>query len=157
RRYNPTTFPVSASTSYSPGFALKSDGGTGKAAFGFSVAHDPLTGHVYVLEGYGRTYISEFNSDGSFFRFFERDEDDTYQGGFLGEYSEGLAVVAGGGTYYIANNSVKQIKIYGPPPPAAPVLAETAASEVSARSARLLAEINPNVLTTSYRFQYGLS
>jgi hypothetical protein len=151
-RLEPSQFPVTASTTYSPGRRLDD-------AYSFSLAVDPTTSHVYVGEGVGA-------SDRRVAVF---DEDDHPVGtlGAAGEEGElagiaaGVAVNGASERLYVADDHEStnsgQVKVFQTFtfPVIAPTVTATSVIDLNLFTATLRASINPNTLETTYHFEYG--
>jgi hypothetical protein len=149
-RYVPSS-PVLAGATYSQ------DGGFSSFSSVPSLAVDPATGDVYILELFpfpegNLPVVSRYDSTGALIeRFPEPGEPGT-----LTEPA-GIAVDSSNGRVYVSDAT--QVKVFGPPQfsPAPPTIAFSGVKDVSADSAVLRAVINPNSVATSYHFEYGTS
>ena len=171
RRFTPSSFPVSASTTYSGGatFIAPIDG-----ALLPGLGADPVSGDLYVLEthfGVTTTSLRRYDAAGALVESFGVPGSPTQSQAFGGgsghiavwgeakEVSDGEAV-----KLYLSDLEVTEpplrskvaalgrTVVAGPPE-----LAKASALDVTADSARLRAWVNPNSAPTTYRFEYGLS
>ncbi len=150
-RLEPSQFPVTASTTYSPGSRLDD-------AYSISLAVDPTTSHVYV---------GQENQSGGRVAVF--DEDDHPVGtlgaaGEAGELAGGATGVAVNGTserLYVADDHEStnsgQVKVFQTFtfPVTRPTVTATSVIDLNLFTATLRAQINPNTLETTYHFEYG--
>ncbi|HET9198344.1 MAG TPA: hypothetical protein VFN92_08840, partial [Solirubrobacterales bacterium] len=144
-KLSPNETPVNGSTTYTKSEPIPLDN-TVEYRSGFGV--DPLGGDVYssLQNGAKGTWIAQRHSDGTLVREY------TAPGESL---SQGVAVVAGGETFYVGTAAGK-VAIFGPQPPGPPEIGVAGAYGVSADGTRLEARINPRKVATTYRFEYGL-
>jgi hypothetical protein len=152
QRFVPSEFPVAATTTYTAGVPLEQTFGE----FTFGAGVDPVSGDVYVIEGFS-SWIKKFDSTGAFVRFFDKPEEDDEVTGT----GQGIAVVGGGEEFqfYLGVNgdSGGQVAIFGEEViEGPPDIASTSAIDVTANSAILRTKVNPNTAETTYRFEYGL-
>ena len=161
-KLSPSSFPVTESTTYSAAvFAQRNN-----PYLISGVAIDPGSGHVYLLESNeSRTYIREYDEAGVLVGSIGEPETESEEFA-LGAYTQGLAIlgtpteIAPGETvkFYAGDtdSNTSQGVLYGTRiitgPPSVFGLRVT---DVSADSATLRAEINPNTAVTTYRFEYG--
>lgn len=111
----------------------------------FSIAVDPTTQDVYADEG---TRIAQYDSSGTLL--------DTFPTLATGGNSYGVAEDGASGYVYVSDEDNHLVDIYEVPPPLPPVVDETFAKGVLAKSAEIGARINPRYYDTHYYFQYGL-
>jgi sugar lactone lactonase YvrE len=81
---------------------------------------------------------------------------DTFGSGNLSG-AAGLAVDASNGTVYAADSGDESISVFTVPVPGAPLVDSTSVANVTSSSADLGGQVNPDLLDTSYHFQYGPS
>jgi hypothetical protein len=152
-KLDPSEFPVTTSTTYNSSL-LYTNGAQ-------SVGVDPLSGDVYVLKKFFTVSIEKFDKDGNFLGSIGGTEDD----GELKDEAHGIAAVAGGEEFqlYVGNTEFSSVDpdyskvailgeeiVEGPP-----AIRSTSAIDVTADSATLRAQINPDTADTTYRFEYG--
>ncbi len=147
-RFEPSQFPVTASTTYGLGESLEE-------VLSWSVGVDPTTSRVYVGQSIENT---------TRVRVF--DEHNTPIGVLGGQGEEGdLAGVPGGiavngesERVYVADRSTSgQVKVFESFTFAAvqPTVTATSVIDLDLHTATLRAQINPNTLETTYHFEYG--
>lgn len=146
KKFTPSTFPVTPSSTYSGAGAVDPN-----RAFGLAI--DPSNDDLYVDE---HDQIVQFSKDG------------TLLGGFAKEgvgaltASEGVAVDATTEDVYASDiqseisdiHSERQVEIFVPPPPNPPVVGSSSFSDVIATSADVQTQVDPEHFDTHYRFQY---
>jgi hypothetical protein len=162
KKYTPSEFPVTPATTYTVS-PERVDPRSGR-----SVAVDPLTNQLYVVE--------EFEEEGSrVAQVAIFDEEGAPEGIFAGpgepgelERPDGIAVAnvgefGGDGDIakpFVATNplgGLAQVEMFKEEiVVAAPSVESTAADKVTGDSATLRAKVNPNNRDTSYWFEYGL-
>ncbi len=156
-RFEPSQFPLTASTTYSRGEPLLEE--AGEPFYSLSVAVDPTTSHVYV----GRR-VSESDSHVVVF-----DEDDNPVGnlgspGEAGDFAGSpwsIAVNGASERVYVADDHEStnsgQVKVFETFtfPIIAPTVTATSVIDLNLFTATLRASINPNTLETTYHFEYG--
>jgi len=155
-KFTPSEFPVSALTTYSMAAEPVSPNSSN------SVAVNLATDDVYIPEEFGASEgvtikrIAQYDEDGTLLATIE----DGGEGQLFNP--QGIAV-SDEETIYLVNepapeNGLPLVKIFAPPvfPALPPTVDSTSASDVSADSATLRAEINPNTLPSTYHFEYGL-
>lgn len=156
--FTPSEFPVTAATTYEAATEPLDEN------VSFSVAVDPITGDVYVAERYPDDFsfsrVAHFDSAGAFIEYFGGPGEE----GQLADGIAGVAVTGATGKVYVGSDSelgdtYSKVSIFSPEviPVSAPTIGSTSAIEVSSDSAVLRAQINPNTLETTYRFEYGLA
>jgi NHL repeat len=69
----------------------------------------------------------------------------------------GLAVDSSNGRVYAADSGDQTIVVFAPPLPGAPIIDGTSVTGVTPTSADLRAVVNPDLLASTYHFQYGTS
>jgi hypothetical protein len=139
-KFTPSTFPVTASTTYTAGGPVDEN-----VAWGLAV--DPATNRLYVDE---HNEIAEYNEAGARVLSFAA------KGPGALTASEGLAVNAGTGQVYVSDAEGKrQVEVFGPAVQA-PEVVTGVAEEVKPRSARLDGTVNPGgINVTECTFEYG--
>ncbi len=151
-RFEPSQFPVTASTTYGPGQPLAT-------VFSESVAIDPETNNAYVGQWPG----------GSNSRVAVYDEDDNAigtlggpgQDGDLAEEPWAVAINGASERVYVADDresaNSAQVKVFETFtfPEIAPTVTATSVIDLNLFTATLRASINPNTLETTYHFEYG--
>jgi DNA-binding beta-propeller fold protein YncE len=70
-------------------------------------------------------------------------------------HGSGIAVDGSTGLVYVPDSSTNTVAVFGPAPPTAPTVESESVSNVTASSAELEAQLNPNTLDTTYHFEYG--
>jgi hypothetical protein len=110
----------------------------------YGVAVDRSTDTVYVLH---QNHVAQYSSTGAL--------EGEFGSGQIGS-AGGIAVNAETGAIYVSDPEKVEVEVFGPFPVAAPTIDSTSASNASADSVDLSAEINPNTLATDYHFEYGL-
>jgi hypothetical protein len=145
------SFPVSASSTYEEPVAFDENKATG-------VAVDPSTDNVFVDEAEipgihaVPNQVAEYDSTGKRLG--------TFAGGGEGalKNSEGLAVNGATQKIYVSDTEgEKQVGIFVPVPPPAPVISGETASNLTATSADLSASVNPGGQSATCSFEYGTS
>ena len=159
RKFIPSEFPVTSATTYTYGGSIGVSGATSVSG----VAVDPFNDDVFILEtgGVSRGSIRQFDKEGHRLRTIAKSD----QIGELGNASGGIAIVAGGEEFqlYVGDSEessdeivYSKVAIFGEEvnegPPA---IRGTSAIDVTADSATLRAQVNPNTAATTYRFEYG--
>ena len=139
-KFTPSTFPVTASTTYTAGGPVDEN-----VAWG--VAVDPATNDLYVDE---HNQIAEYDEAGTRVLSFAA------KGPGALTASEGLAVNAGTGQVYVSDGEGKhQVEVFGPTVQA-PEVVTGAAEEVKPRGARLSGIVNPGgIELKECTFEYG--
>lgn len=149
-KYTPSIFPVNPATTYSaaaePFDPHRSN----------SVAVDPESNDVYVAEVdslSGPAGIARYDEAGNLLTTFAGPEEE-------GEVSNprGISVLGSNTRLFVSDfafNRPSQVEIFGYVP-GAPKVVRTSATDVTADSATLRADINPDSFDTHYRFEYGL-
>ncbi len=167
-RLEPSQFPVTASTTYSPGKPFKNSPLGNENPLGLAV--DPTTSHVYV--GQRRSGSQAIDP-----HVVVYDEDDNPFGslgaaGEAGDFvGEPLSVAVNGASerVYIADDASEalvsghivdlggQVKVFQTFtfPVIAPTVTATSVIDLNLFTATLRASINPNTLETTYHFEYG--
>jgi len=149
-KFSPFEYPVTSTTTYEAAAApVDSDAP-------ISVAVDPSNNDVYVAQSNFDPKVIVYDAGGA--------EVDTYAGsGEEGELwsSGGLAIDGKSHRVFLSNNrftGLQQVEIFAPSLVfvGPPTVVSTSVGDVAADSATLRAEINPNTLQTTYRFEYGL-
>ncbi len=134
--------------------------GSFKFTFGrVGIAVDQATGNFYVADFPVNHVVDQFDSSGEFLTSFTHS--------FIqSEPSSDIAVDTGafspnkGYVYVTSGFQTSNSHLYAfapPPPPLGPEVRNEVASQISATSAVLEAEVNPNAKATRYRFEYGLA
>jgi sugar lactone lactonase YvrE len=82
--------------------------------------------------------------------------EDTFGAGNLNG-AAGLAVDASDGTVYAADSGDQAIAVFTVPIPGAPLIDSTSVANVTSSAADLAGQVNPDLLDTTYHFQYGTS
>lgn len=151
-KLTPSAFPVTSATTY-PATGVFVDGGPD-----LSIALDPTNDDLYFDQS-PKSYHSQL---------MQRDGDGNLLGTFaapgepgeLGE-SEGLAIDGSTGVVYAANATTEpksdqrfQVRVFAPATPHSPSVGRSASTTVTATSASLEAQVNPEHFDTHYRFQY---
>jgi hypothetical protein len=145
----PSEYPVTADTDYS-----------GPETFdprpSYAVAVDPVTNDVYVAENGEEPgeepRIVQFNEAGTLLTTFAGEGEEGEA-----EQSEGIGIDADSTRVFISNfpaSGLSQVEIFQPVV-AAPTIERVFVSEITADSARLAADINPNTRDTEFYFEYG--
>ena len=150
-KFTPSSFPVTPATTYTaaadPFHPVNS----------YTVAVDPATNDVYIAQTFTNPKIVIYDETGVPLA--------TIAGpGEEGEVAsaEGVAIHGASTRLYVANDDpssgASQVKIFGPRIffEGPPTIESTLASDVTAESATLHGQINPNTAETTYRFEYGL-
>lgn len=138
-RSTPSEFPVTPTTTYGEAVTVDLN-----RAFG--VAVDPSNDDLYVDE---HTRIAQFQKDGTQVGSFAA----TVPGALTA--SEGIAVDGVNENVYASDTEgEKQVGIFSPPPPNPPTVGQSSFSNVTAASADLQAQVNPEFFDTHYRFEY---
>jgi hypothetical protein len=153
-RLEPSQFPVTASTTYSPGSRFTN-------AYSISVALDPTTSDVYV----GRSVVS--HSEDSHVVVFDEDDNPVGTLGAPGEAGDfagnpwSIAINGASERLYAvderATTNSGQVKVFETFtfPVIAPTVTATSVIDLNLFTATLRAKINPNTLETTYHFEYG--
>ncbi len=155
----PSEFPVTPATTYTDGGSIEVSGATEVSG----VAVDPLSDDIFILEigGVPRGSIRQFDKEGHLLRTIAK------SGGIgeLGNASRGIAVVAGGEEFqlYVGDSEeiggevlYSKVAIFGEEVnEGPPTIRGTSAIDVTADSATLRTQVNPNTAATTYRFEYG--
>jgi hypothetical protein len=155
--FTPSEFPVTSASTYSEAAAPLDEN------VSFSVAVDSLTSEVYIAERFPDDFqfsrVAEYDQDGVLVGFFGGPGEE----GQLADGIAGVAVNGATGAVFVSSDSelgdtYSKVSIFGPMviPVSAPTVAGTSVTGVTADSATVRARINPNTLTTGYRFEYGL-
>ena len=149
-KFIPSVFPVTAATTY-PTTGTFADGGPD-----YSIAVDPLSDDLY----------ADQRPEANHSQIVQRDAEGHLLGTFAapgeaGELvdSEGIAVDGSTGNVYVADSapegpSTHQVRVFVPAAPNPPSVGESSSSNVTATSAGLQAQVNPEHFDTHYRFQY---
>jgi hypothetical protein len=123
----------------------------------YTVAVDPATNDVYIAErgeGLGEEpRILQFNESGKLLSTFAGQGEEGEV-----EQSEGIGIDGETTRVFVSNFpkvGLSQVEIFQPVV-AAPTIERVFVSDVTADSARLAADINPNTRETEYHFEYGL-
>jgi len=148
-RFTPSEIPVSSTTTYTSAAGPS-------APEPNTLTVDPGTNDVFVAQiGFSKG-ISWYDEFGTLVAKFAGPGEP----GEIGT-SGGLAVDAGSGKLFVGNNTAgaNRVEVFRPKvfPPGPPSIVSTSARDISSSAATLLAEINPNTLATTYRFEYGLA
>ena len=147
-RFAPSEFPVTAATEYTADLDPFDPNPS------YAVAVDPATNDVYIAERAPVARIVRYRQDGTLLASFAGPGEE----GEVAE-SEGVAVDGASSRVFVSDfpsSGFSQVKIFQPLV-AAPTIEAIFAKDITAGSATLGAEINPNTLETEYRFEYGLS
>jgi hypothetical protein len=166
RRFTPSSFPVSAGTTYSEDSMFAKSTSGSFQLFGLSV--DPSNGEVYLLEtGNGTRWIMRYDAAGTLIESLGAPGSSTESKAFGGNsgniavWGEAQELVEGGIIkLYLGDMGVNKVprvagvgrKVVKRPPE----ITKTFALDVTADSAKLRAWIDPGNLETTYRFEYGL-
>ena len=150
-KFIPSVFPVTAATTY-PATGVFADGGPD-----YSIAVDPLSDDLY----------ADQRPESQHSQIVQRDAEGHLLGTFAapgeaGELvdSEGIAVDGSTGNVYVVDSSpiegvsTHQVRVFVPAAPNPPSVGESSPSNVTATSAGLQAQVNPEHFDTHYRFQY---
>jgi len=151
RKFTPSEFPVTSATTYVP------DPEHLEEAVSGAVAVDPVTSNVYVTEQVAQTgRVRVYSPNGTLLTTIGEAE-------YVGQV--GVAVWGATGRVYLSTDvddpthgtSTWKVEIYAPEEifVGAPTVVATSVSKVTADTATLAAQINPNTLATTYRFEYG--
>lgn len=143
-RLHPSSYPVTTTTEY------KGEGGhfVGGVTPGFAV--DPATDDVYASNSESR--ILRYNTAGDPITSFGGAGED----GDIG-LAQGIGIDGSSAKIFVADaDPPSQVRIFQPVV-AAPTIESTFSRSVAARSATLVARINPNSRPTEYHFEYGTS
>ncbi|HEY2478021.1 MAG TPA: NHL repeat-containing protein [Solirubrobacterales bacterium] len=108
------------------------------------VAVDSSSDRVYVLH---QGHVEEYGPAG--------EDKGEFGAGVIGS-GTGIGVNVADGSIYVSDAEKSEVEVFGPFPVTAPTTVSTSVSEVSADTADLRAEINPNSLASTYRFEYGV-
>jgi hypothetical protein len=122
-----------------------------------TAAVDPTSGHVYVDEG---SQIAVYNASGAVPELLE-----TFGAGALSGRSYGLAVYDAGPTPTVYASdwgpqdeaSAPTVDLFTGPSPARPVIVSESVTNVTAESAEIQGQVNPEFADTKYHFEYGLT
>jgi hypothetical protein len=152
--FTASEFPVTGGTTYAAAPEPLNSSGS------YGLAIDPSTDDVYVAEEDAAvSRIAQYDATGALLTTFAGAGEE----GELG-FSEGVAINGqGDNKVYVSNlsdtDSSAQVEIFHTPevPVLPPTIGRIYARDVTADSAILAAQINPNTLETSYRFEYGLN
>jgi DNA-binding beta-propeller fold protein YncE len=166
-KFTPSELPVTSSTTFEAAATPLDEGET------HSVAVDPVTGNVYLLEAF--QYVTESGEEvRSVASVFVYDQSgqlietvaDPGEPGELPADSSSVAVhgaaVEGTRRVYVAQGQgsvggESQVEIFGEVEPAPPEITFVSATDVTATSAVLRAGVNPHRFDTTYQFEYGLA
>jgi hypothetical protein len=165
QKFTPDSFPVSGSTTYAAGTSIVP---SASGAFVQSVGVDPVSNDVYVVESFFSTsWIVVYDESATLLRSYGKPGTPNDAEGF-GGHSLGIAVAGDGdiefyvGNSALANNGTgepaySKVDIFGVPEifEGPPSVESTSAIAVTADSATLRAQIDPNTAATTYRFEYG--
>lgn len=148
-KFTPSETPVTGATT----FTAASDPLDAKNSYTVSV--DPATNDVYVAHTFVDPGIAWYDESGALLATFGQPSE---AGGVFSV--EGLAV-GPDERVFVANvpeAGLSQVEVFGAEIVVVdkPVVQSVAAAQVTADSARILAEINPNTLPTTYRVEFGL-
>jgi sugar lactone lactonase YvrE len=145
-KLTPTQFPVTNETEYSDPQVFSPEPA-------LTVAVDPATNDVYLAEGGEEPRISQLSESGKVLSRFAGDGEEGEV-----ENPEGIGIDGGSTRVFVSNFPVvglSQVEVFQPVV-SAPTIERVFASQVTADSARLVADINPNTRDTEYYFEYGL-
>jgi len=149
-KFTPSSFPVTGGTTYSAASEPLSP------AQSYTVSIDPVTDEVYVAEIlFDPPKIAVYDAADNLITTFAGPGEE-------GEIriSEGVAVHSESKRVFVADqplSGLSQVKIFDVRVflPESPTVTSLNVSDVTADSALLHAEINPNSVDTTYRFEYG--
>lgn len=134
-RYPTSLFPGSG------GSADASGSGSAIDNLANAVALDSQSADVYSDEG---NRIAPFDSSGTPLAAFAT----------RGQGSRGVALSEGADHLYVSNPASGQVDVFAPPPAIPPSVDSTSATDVTATSANLRAQVNPNFFPTQVYFEY---
>jgi len=154
RRFTPSEFPVTSATTYTPDLQPFEEDPS------LAVAVDPATSYVFVAERRKEAFqtgrLRVYSPSGTLLTTIGEAE-------FARRL--GVAVLGSSGRIFVSTNfsdltssfSDSKVEIYAPKAifVGAPTVVSTSVSKVTADTATLAAQINPNTLETTYRFEYG--
>jgi hypothetical protein len=109
-----------------------------------SVAADGVTGNVYVTDATDAV-TDVFDVSGAYLERL------SYP---YGE-ARGTAVDPASGMVYVSDNNPGAVDIFAPPIPEAPTVGDVSIANLTASSADLKTQIEPDLSDTQYRFEYG--
>ena len=149
-KLNPSVFPVTSATAY-PANGTFVDSGPD-----YSIARDPVSGDLYFDQRLkaGHSQLVQRDAEGHLLGTFAAPGEP----GNLAE-SEGLAVDGSTGVVYAADaeaggHTARQVRVYVPAAPNPPSIGASAPTSLTATSATVEAQVNPEHFDTHYRFQY---
>jgi hypothetical protein len=148
-KYTPSEQPVTSSTTYT----AASDPVSPAAAY--SVGVDPATNDVYIVRAFPASGVEWYDESGILQAVFAQSGEDGAL--FAGT---GVAIDGDSEQIFVSNFEAggnSQVERFGEEPiqEGPPDTSGVAASNVTADSATLQANIDPNLSATSYRFEYG--
>jgi hypothetical protein len=109
-----------------------------------SVAANGATGHVYVTDA-SNAVTDVFDASGVYLE----------QLSYPYHEARGTAVDPASGTVYVSDNNPGEVDVFAPPIPEAPTVGNVSVANLTASSADLKAQIDPDLSNTQYRFEYG--
>lgn len=143
-KFTPSDIPVASTTTYTATEPIPFAFTDFRSGFGV----DSLTGDVFAsLSGEEGNRIAQYSESGEVVHEYAVNGK---------SFSQGLAVVEGGETFYVGADA-GMVAIFGQQPPGPPLIASAAAYQVSSDTADLQARINPRKVATTYRFEFGTS
>jgi hypothetical protein len=156
-KFTPSEFPATGATEYTA--AAQPVNPDSHSSPGLAV--DPGTNDLYIIEvsATAEYRVARYDSSGKVLATFAGQGEE-------GELSISLGVAADGesGRVYVSDlgtgaTTGSRVEIFGTPviPVLPPTVKSTSVTNVTSDSANLEAQINPNTLTTSYHFSYGLA
>jgi hypothetical protein len=170
RLFTPNSLPVSESTTYTESAFASSGGSTSFSG----VASDAATGEVYALvTNFNTTWVRRYDSSGTLVESIGEPGTSTEESSALGGLATGIAVLDEEVSLQ-KNESVKfytgdfipesdgtveesKVALFGIRRVIdAPDVTNLRASNITSDSARLLGSVDPNLKSTTYRFEYGL-
>jgi hypothetical protein len=148
-KFTPSVFPVTATTTYTAGLKPVDPSQS------YTVSVNPATSEVYIAEFGPTVRIALFDEEGTLVKTFAGPGEE----GEL-DLSEGVAIDSQSEKVFVSNtpeSGLSQVEVFQREwTPEKPSIESIAVTDVTADSATFHAQINPNTLASSYRFEYGL-
>lgn len=138
-----SALPVTSSTTYSSALTPIDPKPS------FTVGVDPATNNVYVVHVFDRE-VTVYTENGAPITSFGEQGDINASG-------DGIAIDGTGTKVYVDKSEagLAQVLLFQPQPPAAPKIEIIGVGGISSNAAILNARINPDLVATTYRFEYG--
>ena len=109
-----------------------------------SVATNGANGDVYVTDS-ANAVTDVFSASGAYLE----------QLSYPYREAQGTAVDPASGVVYVSDNNPGVVDVFAPPVPEAPTVGDVSVANLTASSADLKAQINPDLSDSQYRFEYG--